>query len=214
MHGVPPAIVKPKKNRRLRVEQTAAGKWRLRGRSPFVGVKGLTKQLIGDYDAEHPATPFKPGDTVAGRGLSRNHRVAWQRIRDRYVTRMVNHKSKEKRMLARVDRLWTTNAGKLSAADPRYHEARGLVQHFYANGGMSAAKISRLARVMNSARPNLRLADDKLNTQIGPYFDPPPSPGGHYTAAAEMQRAASPEYEPRWLSPGVALSSDGQAIPK
>jgi hypothetical protein len=213
MHPGASLIGKKKKRRRLRVEQDPSGQYRLSGRSPFVGVKGLTTRLIADYDAGHPASKFKAGDTVANRGLSRNHRVAWQRIRDKYVGEMVNNKVKRARMEARLKRLWTTDKGTHMATDPRYKEASGLVDQYYNTNSLSIAEIGRLARVMNSAGPNLRLADDALNTQIGPKFDPPRSPGGHYTVAAERQRAASPEYEPHWISPGVALSSDGQAIP-
>jgi hypothetical protein len=122
---------------------------------------------------------------------------------------MLNQEFGHKQMKRRLKRLWTSDAdNRLAADDPGYQEARGLVKDFYKDGKLSHPKISRLARVMNSAPPNLRLAHAGRNMQIGPHFDPPTTPGGHYTRAAQAQALASPAYRPLRSPGGRAVTSD------
>jgi hypothetical protein len=116
-------------------------------------------------------------------GLARAHTTSWKDIRDDIITPAVNaprtDTTARRTALDHIDTLWRQQSGHHNnigkEKDKQYLTAHRLLsRHFNPGGGaaLTGADIKKLAKAMNSARPNLRLAPSDINSSVGEGYHP------------------------------------------
>ena len=218
---------KARERRKFKVTAVKGGKWQLSGRPDFLSKSTLTRSLLERYNAEQSkadmiAIPAKgkklPNLTLLG--LARAHTTSWKDIRDEHVTNAVNAKPSDAQAAAAaqtsLDVLWGTSAK--ATKSKSYVQAKKIVdQHFAGKKALTAAQVGRLAKLMNSAEPNLDLRDDIINSTVGEALHLN-LPGG--SATPKSRNAVKKHYQegrgssPKW-TPGRdhILSKTGAVTP-
>jgi hypothetical protein len=157
------------------VTAVKGGGWKLSGRPDFLSKSTLTRSLLERYNAEQTTKSDKIAIPAKGKklpnlttlGLARAHTTSWKDIRDEHVTNAVNAKPSDTKAAtaakAAIDVLWK------GATDAKpYKQAKAIIdQHFGGQKPLTAPQIVRLAKLMNSAEPNLDLRDDTINSTVG-----------------------------------------------
>jgi hypothetical protein len=162
----------------------SSGAWVVEGRPDgWVRADALTQSLIREWNADpdnwHRLLLPKTNFTLEK--LDRCHKKSWEKIRDKILVPFLNDPSRlnaEDGFKKRVDKLWA-----LKATDPYrvefadvYHATFVVAKQISLGlgwGKLDPADVETLAKHLNSARSNLRLADHNVNIKIQGKHDAP-----------------------------------------
>lgn len=158
---------------KVEVKPNGNGGYQIKGRPRFQS--SVTKELVAKYNKKNPLNklPAK-GLNLTNEGLARCHKTSWKNIRGQ-VQDYLNKTTTKGELIKKTDILYGGHAG----TSTEWKQMNGLRNRLFEitknkNSTLKEIEtaVNQLCVALNSATPNLRLADAKTNSEIQEGFDP------------------------------------------
>lgn len=164
------------------------GKYKIKGRPAFQS--HVKKEVVRKWNIDHPTKPLSvKGLNLTKEGLDQCHKTSWNDIRG-WVKGYLNKGMTSAKFVQYTDLLYGADQSRETTDE--WKTMNGIRTKFIqaVETGKSAAEveslISRLCSMLNSATPNLRLDDHKINNLLRAHGDP------HVVINSQGQASATP----------------------